>query len=138
MKKIILQRPKENFNKNCSYKILIGKQKLTELKNGEEKIIEIPVEFESKSLNSKILWCKSNQIKIQDIGKDSKIIVSGNKFLNKTMPLFGTIFPLIGLLVFSFNIISKNIGFTIFILFLFLFIGTISIWRNKWLRIKIE
>jgi hypothetical protein len=45
MRKITLHRPKESLNKNCSYEILVGNRTLTELKNGEEKIIEIPNEF---------------------------------------------------------------------------------------------
>lgn len=37
IKKITLNRPKARFNKNCSYKILVGNRILTELNNGEEK-----------------------------------------------------------------------------------------------------
>ena len=61
-----------------------------------------------------------------------------NKFLNKKMPLFGAMFPLIGLMFFNLNIVPKNIGIGIFVIFLIGIIGTITIWRNKWLNIKTE
>ena len=54
MKKITLHRPIESFNKNFSYEIVVGKKTLTELKNGEEKIIEIPKEFKNETLKAKI------------------------------------------------------------------------------------
>lgn len=54
MIKITLKRPKENFNQGVSYKIFIGENKLTELKNGEEKAIEISSEFKDKVIKAKI------------------------------------------------------------------------------------
>ncbi len=42
MKIITLSRPKENFNKNCSYEILLDNQIVATLHNGEEKIIKHP------------------------------------------------------------------------------------------------
>ena len=138
MRKITLHRPKENFNKNCSYEILVGKKYLTELKNGEEKIIEIPSEFKNETLKAKIQWCGSEKMELRNLSENGKIIVSGNKFLNKKMPLFGAMFPLIGLMFFNLKIVPKNIGIGIFVIFLIGIIGTITIWRNKWLNIKME
>jgi hypothetical protein len=43
MKKVIISRPAEDFNKRCSYKILIGKTLLGELGNGETKTVEITI-----------------------------------------------------------------------------------------------
>ncbi len=136
MKKITLHRPKESFNKNCSYEILVGKRTLTELKNGEEKTIEIPTELRNETLKAKIQWCGSEKIELQNLNENEKIIVSGNKFLNKKMPLFGAMFPLIGLMSFNLKIISKNIGIAIIVCVLIGILGTITIWRNKWLNIK--
>jgi hypothetical protein len=34
--------------------------------------------------------------------------------------------------------VPKNIGIGIFIIFLIGIVGTITIWRNKWLNIKTE
>ncbi|WP_299778610.1 hypothetical protein [uncultured Formosa sp.] len=138
MRKITLFRPKENFNKNCSYEILVGKKYLTELKNGEEKIIEIPSEFKNETLKAKIQWCGSEKMELRNLSENGKIIVCGNKFLNKKMPLFGAMFPLIVLMFFNLKIVPKNIGIGIFVIFLFGIIGTITIWRNKWLNIKTE
>jgi hypothetical protein len=136
MKKITLHRPKESFNKNCSYEILVGKRTLTELKNGEEKTIEIPTELRNETLKAKIQWCGSEKIELQNLNENEKIIVSGNKFLNKKMPFFGAMFPLIGLMSFNLKIISKNIGIAIIVCVLIGILGTITIWRNKWLNIK--
>ncbi|PTB97255.1 hypothetical protein C9994_03780 [Marivirga lumbricoides] len=138
MKKITLNRPKESFNKNCSYEILVGKKYLTDLKNGEEKTIEIPNEFKTESLKAKIQWCGSEKMELRNLTGNEKIVVSGNKFLNRKMPLFGAMFPLIGLMFFNLKIVPKNIGIGIFIIFLIAIVGTITIWRNKWLNIKTE
>jgi hypothetical protein len=63
-------------------------------------------------------------MELKNISENEKIIVSGNKFLNRKLPLFGAMFPLTGIMIFSTNnIISKNIG-----------IGTLTIERNKWLK----
>ncbi len=138
MKKITLHRPKESFNKNCSYEILLGKHTLTSLNNGEAKTIEIPEEWSNEPLKAKIQWCGSEKMDLKSITENSKISVSGNKFLNGKMPLFGAIFPLIGLITFNFHVVSKNVGIAIFLLFLFGIIATITIWRNKWLKLKIR
>lgn len=59
-------------------------------------------------------------MELKNISENEKIIVSGNKFLNRKLPLFGAMFPLTGIMIFSTNnIISKNIG-----------IGTLTIERN--------
>ncbi len=138
MKKITLHRPKENFNKNCSYEILIGKNHLTELKNGEEKTIEIPNELNTESLKAKIQWCGSEKMELRDLIGNEKIVVSGNKFMNRKMPLFGAMFPLIGLMFFNLKIVPKSIGIGFFIIFLVVIICTITIWKDKWLNIKAE
>ena len=62
-----------------------------------------------------------------------------NKFLNRKLPLFGAMFPLTGIMIFSTNnIISKNIGIGILIIFLVGLIGTLTIGKNKWLKLKKE
>lgn len=54
-----------------------------------------------------------------NISENGKIIVSGNKFLNRKLSLFEAMFPLTGIMIFSTNnIISKNIGIGVLILFL--------------------
>lgn len=114
------------------------KKIITELKNGEEKTIEIPTESKSQILRAKIQWCGSKEINLQNIKENEKVIISGNKFVNKKMPLIGSIFPLIGLVIFNMKIISRNIGIGFFIVFLIGIIGTITIWRNNWLNIRVE
>ncbi|MRT91719.1 hypothetical protein [Ancylomarina sp. 16SWW S1-10-2] len=136
MKNITIHRPKESFNKNFSYKILVGNRILTELKNGEEKIIEIP--DENESIKAKIQWCGSEKMELRNLSESDRIIVNGNKFLNKILLFSGSILPIIGLMMFSYGLISKNLGTGIIVLFVIGIIGTLTIGKNKWLRLKKE
>ena len=137
MKKIKLHRPKEHFNDNCSYKIILGQKTLAELKNGEEKIIEIPENLENKSLQAKIQWYGSEKMQLRNLNESESIMVSGNNFLNKTLPLSGAIIVLSGILIFSTNnIILKNIGIGILILVFIGLIGTFTIGKNKFLKLN--
>lgn len=77
-------------------------------------------------------------MEFQKISENEKIIVRGNTFLNKKLPLFGAMIPLTGILIFSSNIISKSIGIGILILFLVGITATLTIGRNKWLKLKKE
>lgn len=138
MQKIFLHRPKESFNKHSAYRILLGKQVLTELNNGEEKMIEVPQELNSKELKAKINWCGSQPMKVRQIEVNGKVIIRGNKFLNKIMPLSGAILPLIGLLIVHLNLVSKTVGMGIIILVLIGLVGTVTIWRNHWLHMEME
>ena len=56
MKIITFKRSTESFSQNLIYKIFIGDTKLTELNNGEEKVIEINSEDENKFLKAKMYW----------------------------------------------------------------------------------
>ena len=138
MNKITLHRPKERFNKTFSYKVLVGKKYLTELKNGEQKTIEIPSDLANETLKAKIQWCGSERLELRQLYNSEKIVISGNEFLNRKMPIIGAMFPLIGLMLFNLNIVPKNIGIGVFILFLIGITGTITLWRNKWLNIERE
>ena len=138
MKKITIHRPKESFNKYCSYKILVGESTLTELKNGEEKIIEIPNELENEPLKAKIQWCGSGKIELNNLTENETIKVSGNEFFNRKLIFVGATFPLIGL-TFTMknqNELLKYIGIGVLILLLIGLIGTMTIWKNKWLKVE--
>lgn len=138
MNKITLHRPEESFNKTFSYKVLVGKKYLTELKNGEQKTIEIPSDLANETLKAKIQWCGSERLELRQLYNSEKIFISGNEFLNRKMLIIGAMFPLIGLMLFNLNIVPKNIGIGVFILFLIGITGTITLWRNKWLNIERE
>ena len=138
MNKITLHRPEESFNKTCSYKVIVGKKYLTELKNGEQKTIEIPSDLANETLKAKIQWCGSERLELRQLYNSEKIFISGNEFLNRKMLIIGAMFPLIGLMLFNLNIVPKNIGIGVFILFLIGITGTITLWRNKWLNIERE
>jgi len=140
MKKITFKRPKESFNQGISYKIFIGKNMLTELKNGEKKTIEIPAEFENKSIKAKILkWWGSEKMQLNSLSENETLNIKGNKFLNKIAIFIIALLPLTGTLMFSYgreNLVIKNIGMGLFILILFFAIGFLTVGRNKWLNIE--
>ena len=138
MKSITIYRPYEAFNKNVAYDILLGNTYLTTLHNGEEKSIEIPDAYQTATLKAKIQWCGSAKWELKHLNENEKIRVSGNNFLNSKLPLFGALFPLIGLVFFDLEVVPKNLGIAVFILFLFGIIGTLTIGRNKWLNIRME
>ena len=92
MKTIAIRRPKESFNKNCIYEILIDGKKLTELKYGEQKTLEIP--DNSKFIKAKLLWTSSKTIALNN---NKSILVTGDKFLNKMGPFIGGIILLFSL-----------------------------------------
>ncbi len=139
MKKIKLYRAVEDFNKNCSYAVLLNGNKVAELKNGEEKIIEIADDPEKLNLKAKIHWCESNKLSCLSLNNDGTIKVTGNRFLNKQLPLLGAIFPLTGLLIFNRNNeLLKDLGIGILVLLLLGIIATLTIWKNKWLEINAE
>ncbi|TRZ41957.1 hypothetical protein [Robertkochia solimangrovi] len=138
MKTIIVSRPKENFNKYCSYKILVRDQVLSDLKNGEEKMIELPPDFENEELSAKIQWCGSKKLNLKNITDNEKVTVKGNVFLNRKLSLLGAIFPLLGLIIFKLNIFPKNIGIAIFVVMILAVIGTLTIGKNKWLTLTTE
>ncbi|GET34304.1 hypothetical protein PbJCM13498_31670 [Prolixibacter bellariivorans] len=136
MKKIKLYRPIENFNKNCSYEILVNGKKMTDLKNGEEKVIGISNELGKLNLRAKIQWCGSEKLLISESNNIEVIKVTGNKFLNRQMPFAGGLFPLTGIVIFSGNSeLFKNIGIGILILLLLGLIGTLTIWKSRWLKV---
>ena len=136
MKKITLKRPKESFSKNSVYKILLDGKEFTELKNNEEKTLEISEN--SKFIKAKLLWTSSKTIALKK--NKNTIIITGNKFLNKIAPFSGGIiilFSLSFILDHQYNLI-KYIGITLTIITIIFFIAILTIWKDKWLNIKYE
>jgi hypothetical protein len=136
MRKITVSRPIEEFNKNCSYGIYIGNEKKIELKNGEMKTIEIA--STSEFISARIHWCGCKKIKFTDAAHEMSFEVRGNKFLNHWLSIFA-ITPLFGfsLAINYKNEILRNFGIGSLIILLAFVIATLTIWKNKWLDIKI-
>lgn len=136
IKKITLIRPKESFNKNCVYDILIDGIKRTELKNGEEKTIEIP--DNSEFIKAKLMWTGSKTIALKK--NENTIIVTGDKLLNKLPPFVGGILILVSL-TFTLNHDNdfiKGFGFSFFSILVVYFIGILTFWRHKWLHMEFD
>lgn len=139
MKILKIKRPQENFNKHCAYEIIVGKSKIAELKNGEEKSIEIPPELESEQLYAKTHWCGSTKVNISNIEPNSTISISGNEFLNRRMPFIIGLFPVVGIIIFTgTSQLTKNIGIGVLVLLFAFLVGTLTIGRNKWLRVEVK
>ncbi len=140
MNKIILKRPKEIFNQGITYKVYVGNNLLTELKNGEEKTIEIPSEPENQSIRAKMFgWFGSKRIDLNSLSENDTLHVKGNKFLNTRAIFITALLPLTGFLMFGYgreNMVVKNIGIGLFVLILLFVFGTLTIGRNKWLNIE--
>ena len=140
MKVITFKRPKESFNQGISYKIFIGGNMLTELKNGEKKTIEIPVKFEKNIIKAKIQkWWGSENIQLNSLSENETLIIKGNRFLNKKGIFIIALLPLTGVLMFGYgreNSVIKNIGIGLFVLILSFAIGFLTLGRNKWLKIE--
>ncbi|HOZ13463.1 MAG TPA: hypothetical protein PLH91_00280 [Tenuifilaceae bacterium] len=137
MKTLKIKRPHENFNKHCTYELFVGKNKIANLKNGEEKSIEIPTELENEQLYAKTHWCGSTKINISNIEPNSTISIIGSEFLNRRMPFIIGLFPVVGIIIFTGNSpLTKNIGIAVLVLLLVFLVGTLTIGRNKWLRVE--
>ncbi|KOY85483.1 hypothetical protein AD998_04340 [bacterium 336/3] len=102
-------------------------EKIGELKNGEEKYIEID-NFFDKEIEVKIAWCGSGKRKISK----QHLIITGNIFFNQRMPIMVILFWMTGLLI---NI-NKEISIWGTGLVCFLLLSTLTIFRNKWIRIQ--
>ena len=139
MKTVTLHRPNERFNKNISYDIFIGKKKITELKNGEEKVVEIPNEMNIGGLNAKIKSNGSNVLNLSELKENEKIQIRGNDLLNRKLIWIVSILPITGVLIFAYgreSLILKNIGTGLFFLILVFAFWGIIIAKNKWLKIE--
>ena len=139
MKKLILVRPNEIFNKNYSYEIFVGNEKLTELKNGEEKVVEIPNELANAELRAKIQWCGSKNHNLSGFKNGEKISICGSDLLNRKGIWIISILPITGALIFGYGReypMIKYLGIGLFFLILFFAFWGMIIAKNKWLRIE--
>lgn len=138
MKTVIFKRPVESFSQNLSYKVFIGDKKLTELKNGEEKLIEISSENENMFLKTKMYWWfGSKKVALSQLSQNESLTISGNKFLNRIAPFVGPILTVSGMIwVLSNNDFIKHFGLGLFVVWLLIAIWILTFGGNKWLNIK--
>ena len=139
MKTLTIKHPQENFNRFCAYELFVGSNKIADLKNGEEKSVEIPTELGNEQLYAKTHWCGSTKINISNIEPNSTISISGNEFLNRRMPFIIGLFPVVGIIIFTgTSQLTKNIGFGVLVLLFVFLVGTLTVGRNKWLRVDVK
>lgn len=131
--KITLKRPAERINRNVPYRIYLNGKKLTELKNGEEKELELDSVGE---ICAKISWCGSENI--SDLKEGDEIEVGGTVFYNRVLPFLPAILPLLSIFAFM-DGVGDFWKYVILILMALLLIGlaaAISVFRKKWIRIQ--
>jgi len=139
MKQIRLVRPEEKLNKNCRYTILLNGKPVTDLENGESKLIEIPEQSGRPMLQAKIYWCGSRQTQVAELQDTSEVIVTGNDWLNRKLPLMGAMVPLTGIALLSGASEATKIAGTVILGILMIgLIGTLTLWKNRWIELRIH
>ncbi len=133
--KIILQRPNEKFNKYTPYKVFANTTEITELKNGENK--EVEINEDELNINAKLSFCGSNKIDIKELNNNDTIIIKGNYRLNRFMPFSGAlaVFPAM-FIVGNYGITAKYIGTILTSIILLFIIWTMTLGKNKWLELE--
>lgn len=131
--KITLKRPTERINRNVPYRIYLNGKKLTELKNGEEKELEVDSVGE---LCAKISWCGSESL--SDLKEGDVVEVNGRVFYSKVLPFLPAILPLLSIFAFK-NEVAEfwNYFFTSLMLAMIIgIVAAISVFRKKWIKIQ--
>lgn len=131
--RIIIKRPQEKVNKRISYPVYVGGKKVIELKNGEEKEIELK---SSELIFAKINWCGSKEI---SLCKDGEVLeVQGSVFFNAYLPFLIALIPILAVLLFN-NIGREvmKIALSVILIFLILFcVLSISVLKKYWISIR--
>lgn len=132
-----IRRKQESFNQHIGYKVFVDNLKVTELKNGEEKIIEF--DEDARYLEVKITSGSSEKWALNKIKSGQEILVFENRFRNKYLKYAGALIPMISLtfiLKHNYELI-KILGGIIFILYLLFIIFLLFFKRNKWIHLQI-
>ena len=136
MMKIKIKRPEENFNTEQKYAILIDGKKVSELKNGEEKIIQLSKDAEI--LEAKVRSGSSEKLSVSEISENETLEISGEKWRNSYGKYAGALIPLIGLsIVLNHDYpILKIIGLIVLLLYVSMIIYILGFQKRKWLQLK--
>ena len=131
---IEISREISNVNKNFSYKLVDNDNNLIgELKAGETRTFQLTEK--TKFIQAKLLFCSSKQIDISKLDTTEKLILSQNNFLNARLPLIGGLFPLI-FAISRYGETLKIISTILLIALLIFIIGTLTVWKDRWLILK--
>lgn len=136
MKKLIIKRPKEYFNRLCSYKVTVNDTPITELAYGEQKELELT--GENGYLQVKMNWCGSEKKSFNELSNNTVLEVESNKFIHRALPSTGALF-LLSIIISSIEMAyAKELATGFAIAIILALIGTLTIWRNKWLNLSIS
>lgn len=139
MKTLTFVRPTEPFNGRCSYTILAGDQVVAELANGESATVPLPPELEGSTLRARHHWVGSVEVPVSDLPDGGRVQVSGSELLNRKLPLAGAMMPLTMLaLLGAGNGVFKAGGTAVLVVLLLGLVGTLTVWRDRWLRLEVE
>jgi len=137
MQTIKIRRPKETFNEDIKYKIIVDGAIVGRMKNGEEKTLTIS--DNAKTLIAENNSGKSNKIEIENISNDQIIQVTGNEFMNKYLPYYGPIVSFAAL-IFLLDHEYDNIrmfGKALFGLGVLVAVYVLIFRRKNWLKLKV-
>ncbi len=85
MTQLIISRPKQWTNWRFAYKVLLNGKEVTQIINGEEKIISFA---EPSTIEAKLGLAKSNKFDLQNSDIIHKIRIKANTWTNSIVPIF--------------------------------------------------
>jgi hypothetical protein len=137
MQTVKIIRPKETFNEDMMYKIIVDDVIIGRIKNGEEKTLTF--DENGKTLVAEMNSGTSNKIEIQNLSNNQKIEITGNEFMSRYLPYYGPILSFLAL-IFILEHEYDNIrmfGKVLFGLGVLVAIYVLIFKRRNWLNLKI-
>ncbi|WP_010232578.1 hypothetical protein [Gillisia marina] len=137
MPTVKIVRPKEKFNEDLIYKIIVDDVIIGRIKNGEEKTLTF--NKNGKTLLAEMNSGKSNKIEIGHLKNDQIVEITGNEFMSKYLPYYGPALSF-SALIFLLDHKYENIqmfGKVFFSLGVLIAIYVLIFRRKKWLKLKI-
>lgn len=134
MQSIQIIRKSSRVNRNFPYKIVDENNKeWAFVSNGETVILNLP--DTTKTIKAKLMWCSSKKIDLSSLKQNATLILSHNNFLNYQITLLGGLLPLT-YFISRHSETLKIISLFVLGLLLVLLIGSLTIWRNRWLFLE--
>jgi hypothetical protein len=135
-KTIVIERPSSGVNRNFPYLIVSDNGKvLTAIKNGQQGKVVLPAN--ASYVQAKLMWCSSQKLNVTQLNDNATIELTQNNFLNARMPFVVSAFPLAFLLS-GYGTTGKYIALTVLCAILVLLIATLTIWKDRWLKLVVK
>ena len=131
MREITIHRPKENYNQFLKCQFIVDGKRITELSNGEKKVVSIPEN--AGHVQMKIKYTGSEKLPAHFLTKE--IVVQANK---SYYPFIFTsaVIPLITAVIFLFPNF-KPIGISLLMVLALGILFSLTLGKNNWLDLKL-